>query len=179
MFSVPFILYSFPSYLHEYTKHFPRTGLAIRAMTAFEPFRAALLPCFDFVYLIIKRPFIHQVVSFLLLLCALQQLSSINYFQVRMNQLLLAFLFILTPDKTHRLWGNWSWGSCFVLAVLSGMAINQVIYCVREGPFLYWIHDLRQKKKKKADATEVLKVCEGTLYFNMTSPHLQTRGRAS
>lgn len=52
-----------------------------------------------------------------------------------MNQLLLSFLFIVTPDKTHRLSGNWSRGSCFVLAVLSGMAINQVIYCVREGPF--------------------------------------------
>lgn len=52
-----------------------------------------------------------------------------------MNQFLFSFLFILTPDKTHRLKGNWSGGSCFVLAVLSGMAINQVIHCVREGPF--------------------------------------------
>lgn len=45
------------------------------------------------------------------------------------------FLLILTPDKAHCLWGNWRRGSCFVLAVLSGVTINQVIYCVRGRPF--------------------------------------------
>lgn len=44
-------------------------------------------------------------------------------------------LFILTPDKTHRLRGNWTRGSCFVLALLSGVAINHMIYCVSDGPF--------------------------------------------
>lgn len=43
-------------------------------------------------------------------------------------------LFILTPDKTHRLRRNWTRGSCFVLALLSGAAINQMIYCVSDGP---------------------------------------------
>lgn len=67
-------------------------------------------------------------------ICCSRSLPLI-YFQARLNQALLSFLFILTPDKTHRLSGDWSRGSCFVLAVRSGMAINQVIYCVREGPF--------------------------------------------
>lgn len=65
--------------------------------------------------------------------CSSCLLSSI--FRPKWISVSFLFLFILTPYKTHRLWGNWRRGSCFVLAVLSGVTINQVIYCVRGGPF--------------------------------------------
>lgn len=82
--------------------------------------------------------FIYLFHFFFLHLLTLYQLSPLIYFRAGLNQfsfLFFFFLFILTPDKTHCLGGNWSGGSCFVLAVLSGTAINQVIYCVRDGPF--------------------------------------------
>lgn len=96
-----------------------------------------------FMHLIIKAGssvrcrfyFILFISFFSLPLLTLYQLSPLIYFRPRLNQFFSLFLFILTPDKTHCLGGNWSGGSCFVLAVLSGTAINQVIYCVRDGPF--------------------------------------------
>lgn len=71
-------------------------------------------------------------------------------------------LFILTPDKTHRLRGNWTRGSCFVLALLSGVAINQMIHCVSDGPFCIGFTTRRTVVGAGgggADATKVLKVC--------------------
>lgn len=125
---------------------------------------------YDSVHLVIKRPFIHQSVLLFLRGCGAARVVAALSRRLFSGQnesaslfFFLFFLFILTPDKTHRLQGNWSRGSCFVLAVLSGMAINQVIYCVRGDLSLLnsWL-----VAKKKADATKVLKVCR--VHYHLT-----------
>lgn len=121
--------------------------------------------------------FILFISSFLHLFTS-YQLSPLIYFGARLNQFsflfLFSFLFILTPDKTHCLGGNWSVGSCFVLAVLSGTAINQVIYCVRDGPFSIEFTTLL----READAAEVLGVC-GVHYGGASESQSQSGGPAS
>lgn len=132
-------------------------------------YRSAAWCCL--VYLIIKYLFISQVIYIYFLLFS-QGFASVCFSaasichllfrseRISFSSLFFFFLFVLTPDKTHRLWGNWSWGSCFVLAALSEMAINQVMYCVRGRPFsIQFMTCHEKKKKKKADATKVLKVC--------------------
>lgn len=93
---------------------------------------------YDFVLVVIRCLIIRLVMSFILVgpglcVCCSPPLRS-SIFRPEWISFSSFFLFILTHDKTHRLWGNWRRGSCFVLAVLSGVAINQVIYCVSEGP---------------------------------------------
>lgn len=95
---------------------------------------------YDFVLVVIGCLITRLVMSFILevpslRVCCSSPLSCRLFSgQNESASSLFFFLFILTHDKTHRLWGNWRRGSCFVLAVLSGVAINQVIYCVSEGP---------------------------------------------
>lgn len=124
-----------------------------------------------FIYLF-SSSFLHLFTSY--------QLSPLIYFGARLNQFsflflfsFFSFLFILTPDKTHCLGGNWSGGSCFVLAVLSGTAINQVIYCVRDGPFSIEFTTLL----READAAEVLGVC-GVHYGGAGESQSQSGGPA-